>query len=80
MTMRLSGRDEHRVMKAMAGKPNMAMRKEPARANRDRNVEWVNSVAEGGDGDEAFEPVSQSADAPLLARWNSSYGRLNLDD
>ena len=33
--MRLSGRDEHRVMKAMAGKPHMAMRKEPARAKRD---------------------------------------------
>ena len=34
MTMRLSSRDEHRVMKAMAGKPDMAMGKEPARAKR----------------------------------------------
>ena len=76
--MRLSGRDEHRVMKAMAGKPDMAMRKEPARANGDCSVDKVNSVAEGGD--EAIEPVSQSADARLLARGNSSDGRLNLDE
>ena len=75
--MRLSGRDEHRVMKAMAGKSGMAMGKELARANGDRSVDGANSVAEGGD--EAIEPVSQSAEARLLARWNSSDGRLNLD-
>ena len=33
--MRLSRRDEHRVMKAMTGKPDMAMRKESARAKGD---------------------------------------------
>lgn len=69
MTMRLSGRHEHRVMKAMAGKPNMTMRKEPASANGDRNVERVNSVAKGGD--EAVQPTPQSADARLLVRGNS---------
>ena len=76
--MRLSGRDEHRVMKAMAGKPGMAMGKEPARANGDCGVDKVNSVTEGGD--EAIEPVSQSADARLLARGNSSDDYLNLDE
>lgn len=76
--MRLSGRGKHRVMKAMAGKPDMAMGKEPARANGDCDVDRVNSAAEGGD--EAIEPVSQSAEARLLARWNSSDGRLDLDD
>jgi hypothetical protein len=76
--MRLSGRDEHRVMKAMAGKPGMAMGKEPARANGDCGVDGVNSVAEGGK--EAIEPVSQSSDARLLAGGNSSDGRLDLDD
>jgi hypothetical protein len=49
MIMRLSGRYERRVMKAMAGKPFMAMGKEPARANGDRGVDKVNSVAEGGE-------------------------------
>ena len=44
MTMCLSGRDEHRVMKAMAGKPGMAKRQEPARANGDCGVDGVNSV------------------------------------
>jgi hypothetical protein len=77
MAVRLSGRDEHRVMKAMAGKPGMAMRQEPARANGDFGVDKVNSVAEGGN--EAFEPVSQGGDARLLARGNSADGRLNLD-
>jgi hypothetical protein len=77
MAVRLSGRHEHRVMKAMAGKPGMAKRQEPARANGDCGVDKVNSVAEGGD--EAFEPISQSADARLLARGNSDDGRLNLD-
>ena len=76
--MRLSGRDEHRVMKAMAGKPNLAMRKKPARANGDCGVERVNSVAKGGD--EAVKPISQSADARLLARGNPSDRRFNLDE
>jgi hypothetical protein len=35
MAIRLSGRNEHRVMKSMAGKPDMAMGKEPARAKGD---------------------------------------------
>jgi hypothetical protein len=78
MAIHLSGRDKHRVMEAVAGKSGIAMVKELARANGDRNVERVNSVAEGGD--EAIEPVSQSADARLLARGNSSDGRLNLDE
>ena len=55
MAVHLSGPDEQRVMKAMAGKSGMAMGKEPARANGDRGVDWVNSVAEGGE--EAIEPV-----------------------
>ena len=75
--MRLSGRDEHHVMKAMAGKPGMAMGKEPTRANGDCDVDRVNSIAEGGE--EAIEPIPQSADARLLARGNSSDGRLDLD-
>jgi hypothetical protein len=78
MTMRLSGRDEHRVMEAVWGKSGMAMGKEPARANGDRSVNGVNSVAEGGE--EAVEPVSQSVGALLLARRNSSDGRLDLDE
>jgi hypothetical protein len=78
MTMRLSGRDKLRVMKAMAGKPDMAMRKEPACAKRDGGIDKVNSVAE--DGEEAVEPVSQSVGALVLARGNSSDGRLDLDE
>jgi hypothetical protein len=56
----------------------MAKGKEHARANGDRNVERVNSVAKGGD--EAVNPISQSADARLQARGNSSDGCLNLDE
>jgi hypothetical protein len=55
MAVYLSGPDEHRVMKAMAGKPAMAMGKEPTRANGDCSVDRVNSVTEGGE--EAIEPV-----------------------
>jgi hypothetical protein len=53
--MRLSGRGKHCVMKAIAGKPGMAMGKEPARANGDCGVDRMNSIAEGGK--EAIEPV-----------------------
>ena len=35
MAIHLSGRDKHRVMKAVAGKPDMAMGKELARSNGD---------------------------------------------
>jgi hypothetical protein len=77
MTMRLSGRDEHHVMKAITGEPDMAMGKEPTGANGDCGVDRVNSVAEGGD--EAIEPISQSADARLLARGNSFDGRLDRE-
>ena len=55
MAIQLSGRDKHRVMEAVSGKPNMAMGKEPARANGDGGVDKVNSVAKGGD--EAIKPV-----------------------
>ena len=75
--MHLSCRDEHHVMKAITGVPGMAMGKKLTRPNGDCGVDKVNSVAEGGD--EAFEPISQSADARLLARGNSADGRLNLD-
>ena len=78
MAVRLSGRHEHRVMKAMAGKPGMAKRQEPARANGDCGVDKVNSVTERRD--EPVEPISQSADMRLLARRNSSDGRLDLDE
>ena len=78
MAVRLGSRDEHRVMKAMAGKPDMAMRKEPARAKRDCSVDRVNSVTEGRD--EAIEPVSESIDARQLARRNSSDGHFDLDE
>jgi hypothetical protein len=72
MAMHLSGRDKHRVMEAVSGKPNMAMGKEPARANGDCSVDKVNSVTEGRD--EPIEPISQSGDArrlgsPELVRW-----------
>jgi hypothetical protein len=78
MAIHLSGRDEHRVMEAVGGKPGMAMGKEPARANGDRSVDGVNSVAKGGE--EATEPIPQSADPRLLARGNSSDSRFNPDD
>jgi poly(3-hydroxybutyrate) depolymerase len=48
MAVQLSGPEEHRVMKAMAGKPGMAMGKEPTGANGDCGVDRVNSIAEGG--------------------------------
>jgi hypothetical protein len=48
------------------------------RANGDCGVDRVNSITEGGE--EVIEPVSQSADARLLARGNSFDGRLNLDE
>ena len=76
--MHLSGRDEHHVMKAITGQPGMAMGKKPTRANGDCGVERVNSVAKGGD--QAVKPISQSADARLLARGNSSDGCFNLDE
>jgi hypothetical protein len=78
MTMRLSGRCEHRVMKAMAGEADIAMGKELACANGDCGVDKVNSVTECRD--EAIEPISQGADAQLLARRNSPDGRLDLDE
>jgi hypothetical protein len=78
MATQLSGRDEHGVMEAVSGKSGMAKGKEPARANGNCGVDRVYSVAEAGD--ETVEPISQSADARLLARGNSSDGRLNLDE
>jgi hypothetical protein len=47
--MDLRRRSKNRVRKAIAGKPDMAMGKELARANGDYGVDRVNSVAEGGD-------------------------------
>ena len=76
--MRLSGRDEHHVMKAITGEPGVAMGKEPTRANGDCGVDKVNSVAEGRG--KTIEPISQSADTRLLARRNSFDGRLDLDE
>jgi hypothetical protein len=78
MTMRLSGRDEHQVMKAITWEPDMAIGKEPARASGDCSVDRVNSIAECGE--KAIEPVPQSVDARRLARGNSSDGRLDLDE
>jgi hypothetical protein len=78
MTIRLSGRDEHHVMKAITGVPGMAMGKKLTRPNGDCGVDKVNSVAEGGD--ETIEPISQSADTWLLARRNAFDGRLDLDE
>jgi hypothetical protein len=78
MTMRLSGRDEDRVMKAITGVSAMAMGKELTRPNGDCGVDKVNSVTERRD--EAVEPISQSADMRLLARRNSSDGSLDLDE
>jgi hypothetical protein len=78
MTMRLSRRDEHHVMKAITGVPGMAMAKKLTRPNGDCGVDKVNSVAEGRD--EPIEPISHSADARLLARRNSFDGRLDLDE
>ena len=76
--MHLSRRDEHHVMKAMAGKPGMAIGQQLTRANGDCGVGRVNSIAEGGE--EAIEPILQSADARLLASGNSPDGRLDLDE
>jgi hypothetical protein len=78
MTMRLSGCDEHHVMKAITGEPGTAMGKELTRPNGDCGVDKVNSVSERSD--EPVEPISQSADMRLLARRNSSDGRLDLDE
>ena len=76
--MDLRRRSKNRVMKAITGEPDMAMGKEPSCANGDCGVDKVNSVAEGRD--EAIEPISQSADARLLARRNSFDGGLDLDE
>jgi hypothetical protein len=46
MTMRLSGRDEHHVMKAITGEPGIAMGEELTRPNGDFGVDKVNSVTE----------------------------------
>jgi hypothetical protein len=78
MTMHLSRRDEHHVMKAITRVPGMAMGKELTRPNGDCGVDKVNSVTECRD--EAIEPISQSADTRLLARRNSSDGGLDLDE
>jgi hypothetical protein len=78
MTMRLSRRDEHHVMKSITGEPGMAMGKELTRSNGDCGVDKVNSVTECRD--KAIEPLSQSADTRLLARRNSSDGRLDLHE
>jgi hypothetical protein len=78
MTMHLSRRDEHHVMKAITRVPGTAMGKELTCANGDCGVDKVNSIAEGGE--EAIEPILQSADARLLARRNSPDGRLDLDE
>ena len=79
--MRLSGRDEHRVMKAMAGKSGMAMREGacprerataastgriPSRRRRRRRGHRASLAERGGQ--------------RLLARRSSSDGRLNLDE
>lgn len=76
--MHLSRRDGHHVMKAITGKPGMAMGKELTRPNGDCGVDKVNSIAEGGE--EAIEPILQSADARPLASGNSPDGRLDLDE
>ena len=78
MTMHLSRRDEHRVMEAMADMSLVTKGQQPARANGDCGVGRVNSIAEGGE--EAIEPILQSADARLLARGNSSDGHFDLDE
>jgi hypothetical protein len=78
MTMHLSRRDEHDVMKAITRVPGTTMGKELTCADGDCGVDKVNSVAEGGD--EVIEPVSQSPDARLLTCGNPSDGRLNLDE
>jgi hypothetical protein len=78
MTMHLSCRDKHHVMKAITGVPGMAMGKKLTRPNGDCGVDKVNSVTERRD--EPVEPISQSADMRLLARRNSSDGRLDLDE
>ena len=49
MTIRPSRRNEHWVMETMAGKPFVAEGQQPARANGDRGVDGVNSVAESGE-------------------------------
>jgi hypothetical protein len=78
MTMHLSRRDEHHVMKAITGKPGIAMGKELTRPNGDCGVDKVNSIAEGGE--KAVEPVPESVDARQLARRNSSDGHFDLDE
>ena len=62
--MHLSRRDGHHVMKAITGKPGMAMGKELTRANGDCGVDKVNSIAEGGE--EAIEPICR---AQMRGRW-----------
>ena len=76
--MHLSCRDEHRIMEAMADMSLITKGQQLARANGDCGVDKVNSIAEGGE--EAIEPILQSADARLLASGNSPDGRLDLDE
>jgi hypothetical protein len=78
MTMHLSGRCEHHIMKTITGEPGMAMRKELTRSNCDCGVDKVNSVAERGD--KAVEPIAQSACPRLLAGGNSFDGCLDLNE
>jgi hypothetical protein len=62
----LRRRSKNRVMKAIAGEPDMAMGKGPARANGDCGVDRVNSVAESRD--EAIEPISQRSRCPRRSK------------
>jgi hypothetical protein len=78
MTMHLSGCCEHHIMKTITGEPGMAMRKEPTRSNCDCGVDKVNSITECRD--EAIEPISQGAEAQLLASRDSFDGRLDLNE
>jgi hypothetical protein len=78
MAVSLRSRDEHRVMEAMADMSLVTKGQQPARANGDCGVGRVNSIAEGGE--EAIEPILQSADARLLASGNSPDGGLDLDE
>ena len=76
--MDLRSRSKNRVVEAMADMSLVTKGQQPARVNGDCGVGRVNSIAEGGE--EAIEPILQSAGARLLARGNSSDGRLDLDE
>ena len=67
-------------MKAMAGKPGIAMRKEPARADGDCGVDGVNSVAEGGKEARGYRPFAHQDQEPQTNGIAERFHKTVLDE